>query len=459
MLAPSADAPSRSSQLRIAATPNASEPDPACAEAPDREARVRRSRAAGSPRAAGSRRARRASTIGDDRSSRSAERREDPLDDPHDRPRRRARAAPARDAGALDEAPAGAVDHDLGRPSGRASSGSSGPSPTTSSNSSRPRARSCGRSPSSGSSSDHRARRCEPGAPIGARPTNASAPSDASSRGARTRRECGVDVRARTGRGHAAAPTGRRPDRRERRICSAGRASGSGSRSARTPASTARAIATRIGDAGDHRAPEDVGDLRRARSRVRAPRTTTSPKARPVRGDARTDAPQRRGSSRGPRASVASRHLEQRSRRRANRRCRRRRWWSGPSRSATASAAPASAAGRRLEDARQLDRRGGQREPGRGLDRRAGRARRSARSGPASSQSVTPVSGSAPRPKIAGWSPPRSTRRTRTGAAGGRIAQAAAVTDVPEPPLGDQNVRRDTATLPSDAAREGARTK
>src|SRR5262249_59863873 len=61
-------------------------------------------------------------------------------------------------------------------------------------------------------------------------------------------------------------------------------------------------------------------------------------------------------------------------------------------------------------------------------------------SGPALSQSASPVGGSDARPKRAGWSPSRSAirappRRPSTS------AQAAASTDVPEPPFGDHNTR------------------
>src|SRR6185503_13448829 len=63
--------------------------------------------------------------------------------------------------------------------------------------------------------------------------------------------------------------------------------------------------------------------------------------------------------------------------------------------------------------------------------------------GPASSQSAVPVAGSAPSPKIAGWSPPRSTSRAPDRLAR-TSAHAAANTDVPEPPFGDQSVSRGT---------------
>src|SRR5262249_51910100 len=68
-------------------------------------------------------------------------------------------------------------------------------------------------------------------------------------------------------------------------------------------------------------------------------------------------------------------------------------------------------------------------------------------SGPAPSQSTRPVGGSDASPNSAGWSPSRSAsrappRRPSTS------AHAAAITDVPDPPLGDHKARS-TAPPPS----------
>ena len=241
--------------------------------------------------------------------------------------------------------------------------------------------------------------------------------------------ERGVGV-GRRGRGdaHAAAPR-RSHEQPERRagLRRRGRASGVG-QPVGQDAGVDRAgdrVARR--DPGDDRPAEHVGDLagpdrparlldarrarrpdrapdagRRAAARGSSPRTTTSVDV----GDlehARAAA----GASAVPASTSVG---------------------TGPSRSATASAAPASAAGRGASARRRVARAGSARRRARPRPR-AGRARRSGASGPAASQSATPVAGfgaeaedrglvaaeiDEPDARRAGEARARRRRRTRT---------------------------------------------
>ena len=198
------------------------------------------------------------------------------------------------------------------------------------------------------------------------------------------------------GAGHAAARPRARPS--SRRICSAARASGSGSRVGSTPASTARAI----GDAHRHprrdRPPEHLADVggperaarllehhepegpRRERGRrrpVAAPGSTPAPRAASASADLEHGAGDGRvGNADVDERRAGRRAVPPRARRPPPRR---------PSGSSTLASRP----------------RGSSDSPG-----TISTPSRSSASvgavGPAASQSATPVSGSAPRPSTAG---------------------------------------------------------
>src|SRR2546426_663956 len=126
-----------------------------------------------------------------------------------------------------------------------------------------------------------------------------------------------------------------------------------------------------------------------------------------------------------------------------------------PSRRATASAAPASDPAAWIAPGP----RGRSDRPG-----TTGTARSSSHSvgagGPPDSHSTNPLppdeTGAGARPRMAGWSPPRSARRASPRPAA-TSATDAATTDVPEPPLGDHRARSTKQPPSGGRRRRGGR--
>ena len=197
----------------------------------------------------------------------------------------------------------------------------------------------------------------------------------------------------------------------------------------------------------EHREPEDVGDVARAE---RAARLLDEHDARRAGG--------RRHAHRAPEREVATPHDEDRCVRdleqgfeRCRRRGRRRRRRSARrcSRNATPSAAPTSG-GTSVRSSRP--------DGSSVTPCAAGKPSRSnastGASTPTRSHSRRPVGGSAARPRIDGWSPSRSARRTPSMPRASVNAHAAANTDVPEPPFGDQQQTSTTPPVVSETPKD-----
>ena len=208
----------------------------------------------------------RASTMGEERSRRRRERREDPLDDPEDPgvvelERHRPRARPARST-KQRPGPLTMISSTVGS----SSSGSSAPSPTTSSHDRVRRAARGGRPRAAGP-------RSRPAPPMRARSRPAAAPHEmlgalgreqpAVHRGTRTRDL--VDRTVRASRGHPR----RRTSPSSRRIWPAAAASGSGSRVGKHAGVDGARDRGAERDSGDDRTAEDLGDVGRAERAAR----------------------------------------------------------------------------------------------------------------------------------------------------------------------------------------------